>query len=66
MYAGGALFMLGLPLFLESYTASAAAAIPIGAMIARIFVEERLLARELDGYRDYAARVRARLVPGVW
>jgi protein-S-isoprenylcysteine O-methyltransferase Ste14 len=66
MYAGGALFMLGLPLFLESYAASAAAAIPIGAMIARIFVEERLLARELDGYRDYAARVRARLVPGVW
>jgi protein-S-isoprenylcysteine O-methyltransferase Ste14 len=66
MYAGGALFILGLPLFLESYAATAAAAIPIGAMIARIFVEERLLARELDGYRDYAARVRARLVPGVW
>ena len=66
MYAGGALFILGLPLFLESYAATAAAAIPIGAMIARIFVEERLLARELEGYRDYAARVRARLVPGVW
>ena len=66
MYAGGALFMLGLPLFLESYAATAAAAVPIGAMIARIFVEERFLARELDGYRDYTARVRSRLIPGVW
>jgi protein-S-isoprenylcysteine O-methyltransferase Ste14 len=66
MYAGGALFMLGLPLFLESYAATAAAAVPIGAMIARIFVEERFLARELDGYSDYTARVRSRLIPGVW
>jgi protein-S-isoprenylcysteine O-methyltransferase Ste14 len=66
MYAGGALFMIGLPLFLESFAAAIAAAVPIGAMIARISVEERFLARELEGYREYAARVRARLVPGVW
>ncbi len=28
--------------------------------------EDRLLKEELEGYSDYAARVRYRLVPGVW
>jgi protein-S-isoprenylcysteine O-methyltransferase Ste14 len=29
-------------------------------------IEERALAAGLPGYADYAARVRYRLVPGVW
>ena len=28
--------------------------------------EDRILQAELPGYRDYAARVRWRLLPGVW
>jgi protein-S-isoprenylcysteine O-methyltransferase Ste14 len=28
--------------------------------------EERVLAAELPGYADYMARVRYRLVPGIW
>jgi protein-S-isoprenylcysteine O-methyltransferase Ste14 len=29
-------------------------------------LEERTLADELPGYRDYISRVRYRLIPGVW
>ena len=29
-------------------------------------MEERMLADELPGYRDYAMRVRYRLIPGLW
>jgi len=28
--------------------------------------EDRTLQAELDGYADYACRVRRRLIPGVW
>jgi protein-S-isoprenylcysteine O-methyltransferase Ste14 len=29
-------------------------------------LEERTLAHELPGYREYVRRVRYRLVPGIW
>jgi protein-S-isoprenylcysteine O-methyltransferase Ste14 len=29
-------------------------------------MEERTLARELEGYTDYAARVRYRMIPLIW
>ena len=32
----------------------------------RAVLEERMLTAELDGYADYAARVRYRLVPHLW
>jgi protein-S-isoprenylcysteine O-methyltransferase Ste14 len=32
----------------------------------RAVLEERTLKAELDGYADYAARVRYRLVPHLW
>jgi len=35
-------------------------------MAARLLHEEQILARDLAGYDDYRARVRARLIPGVW
>ena len=31
-----------------------------------ICTEERLLAKQLPGYREYMTRVRFRLIPGVW
>ena len=43
---------------------------PIGPvvflMIRRAVIEDRFLQQELDGYADYAQRVRFRLVPGIW
>jgi protein-S-isoprenylcysteine O-methyltransferase Ste14 len=35
-------------------------------LLRRAVVEDRLLRAELPGYRDYAAHVRWRLMPGVW
>jgi protein-S-isoprenylcysteine O-methyltransferase Ste14 len=38
----------------------------IAGMAPRAVFEERLLRRELQGYAEYTARVRYRLIPGVW
>ena len=35
-------------------------------MVVRTALEDKTLVEELDGYQDYAARVRYRLLPGVW
>ena len=32
----------------------------------RMVNEEKLLARELDGYTDYCQKVRARIIPFIW
>ncbi len=34
--------------------------------IVRTALEDRTLQNELDGYKDYAAQVRYRLLPGIW
>ncbi len=36
------------------------------SFIVRTWREDRLLQAELDGYQEYASRVRYRLIPGVW
>jgi protein-S-isoprenylcysteine O-methyltransferase Ste14 len=35
-------------------------------LVIRTALEDRVLQDELAGYRDYARRVRYRLLPGVW
>ena len=66
MYSGGALVLIGLPLWLGSYAATVFAIIPIASLIIRIAIEEQLLNRELPGYSDYKDRVRSRLIPFIW
>lgn len=66
MYTGGALYMLGMPLVLGSWIGLAVLPGIIGLLVIRIFIEEAALRKGLPGYTDYAARVRYRLVPGVW
>jgi protein-S-isoprenylcysteine O-methyltransferase Ste14 len=34
--------------------------------VVRTRLEDRMLHEELPGYREYASRVRYRLVPGIW
>jgi protein-S-isoprenylcysteine O-methyltransferase Ste14 len=36
------------------------------AVVIRTYLEDRTLQEELNGYREYASRVRWRLVPGIW
>jgi protein-S-isoprenylcysteine O-methyltransferase Ste14 len=66
MYAGNPLVTVGLSLWLGSYTAALFAALPLALLMVRIGLEERFLRRELPGYREYAARVPYRLLPGFW
>ncbi|MGO9953559.1 MAG: DnaJ domain-containing protein [Dissulfurispiraceae bacterium] len=66
IYAGGILLMLGMPLWLESYAATLLAIIPIGMIILRISVEEKLLRRELTGYESYMKSVQYRIIPYIW
>lgn len=66
MYSGGALVMVGMPLWLESYAGALFAAVPIAVLVVRILIEENFLKPELDGYEQYTAKVRYRLIPFVW
>jgi len=66
MYAGGSLLLFGIPLWLESYAGALVACLAVAALVARIFLEERFLRRELPGYAAYADQVRYRLIPFVW
>ena len=66
MYAANVLVNVGLGLWLGSYAAVLFAAIPLALLVVRIGLEERFLRRELPGYIEYTARVRYRLLPGLW
>jgi protein-S-isoprenylcysteine O-methyltransferase Ste14 len=65
-YAGLALWAVATPLLLRSRAALVPAAFTVGWIVLRTALEDALLRRRLDGYAAYAARVRARLVPGLW
>ena len=65
-YAGSIIYMLGMTFVLGSRIALAAAAVLSLVLALRTALEDRTLQAELDGYADYARRVRFRLVPGVW
>jgi len=54
------------PIALGSYWALLPAVLLPVILIARIFDEERVLSRELDGYKEYMGRVKYRLIPGIW
>lgn len=58
--------MLCLPLMLGSLVALIPGTIAAGLDIIRTYLEDRILTEELAGYREYAGRVRYRLIPGVW
>jgi protein-S-isoprenylcysteine O-methyltransferase Ste14 len=66
MYAGGILFIVGIPLWLESYAGALLTLVPIAALVLRILFEERYLIRKLKGYEAYTKRVRYRLIPFLW
>jgi protein-S-isoprenylcysteine O-methyltransferase Ste14 len=66
MYAGAALYMIGMPLLLGSWCGLAIAPLLLAGLSTRIRIEERTLRGEFPDYEDYAARVRYRLIPYVW
>jgi len=66
MYAGALLLIVGTPLLLGSWLGLAMLPLIVALLGTRAVMEERTLARELDGYAAYAARVQYRLIPRVW
>jgi protein-S-isoprenylcysteine O-methyltransferase Ste14 len=66
MYAGFIPYIVGSGLWLESYAAVLVGLLLIGLIVARIFLEESFLRRELPGYDAYMQKVRYRLIPYVW
>jgi protein-S-isoprenylcysteine O-methyltransferase Ste14 len=66
MYASASLYVIGTPLALGSYWGLLAVAFMLPFLLWRLLDEEQVLARELPGYTDYQARVRYRLIPGIW
>jgi protein-S-isoprenylcysteine O-methyltransferase Ste14 len=58
--------MVGTPLLLGSWWGLAMLPLIVVLLGTRAVGEERMLTQELDGYAEYAARVRYRLVPMVW
>ena len=66
MYAGGMLYVAGTPLALGSWWGFAGLAVMLPFLIWRLLEEEKFLARNLPGYREYQETVRHRLVPFLW
>lgn len=65
-YMGSVLFELATPILLGSWWALIPGGLIALLTILRTALEDRTLKNELDGYQEYARRVRHRLVPGVW
>jgi protein-S-isoprenylcysteine O-methyltransferase Ste14 len=66
LYFGHLLFLLGLPLWLESYLGFLMVPVVLAPMVARILVEEKTLVETLPGYAAYRSRVPQRVLPFVW
>ncbi|MGB9489276.1 MAG: methyltransferase [Terriglobales bacterium] len=66
MYLGASLAFVGGALLLGSISGLLLALALIGLLVVRIFGEEKLLARDLEGYQAYREKVRYRLLPHVW
>jgi protein-S-isoprenylcysteine O-methyltransferase Ste14 len=66
MYAGGFLYLLGMPLALGSYWGLLALAATMPFLLWRLFDEEKFLTKNLSGYSEYMQRVQWRLAPGVF
>jgi protein-S-isoprenylcysteine O-methyltransferase Ste14 len=65
-YVGWILMSAALPLILGSLWALVPVGLVVAGMVVRTFLEDRMLRADLEGYEEYAGRVRYRLLPGVW
>ena len=65
-YAGALMSFWATPPWLDSWWAFIPAALVMAVLVIRTLLEDETLRKELDGYDDYARRVRYRLLPGVW
>lgn len=65
-YAGSILAWIAAAVFFSSYWVAIPSIMAIILTVIRTALEDRTLKEELPGYREYAERVRYRLMPGIW
>ncbi|MGD8577364.1 MAG: isoprenylcysteine carboxylmethyltransferase family protein, partial [Thiohalophilus sp.] len=65
-YAGNILPLFGIVLALGSLWTLIPAAVALIITVIRTILEDQTLQDELPGYREYARRVRFRLIPGIY
>jgi protein-S-isoprenylcysteine O-methyltransferase Ste14 len=65
-YAFSILMVTGMPLAMGSLYGLIPAGLLVLLILVRTLAEDATLKAELPGYRDYAARVKQRWIPGVW
>lgn len=65
-YARSTVFILATGLALGSLWALIPAGLLVCLLVFRTALEDKTLQEELDGYREYAQRVRYSLLPGIW
>lgn len=66
MYSATLMLFLSMPVVLGSPLSFAIMLAYVPIIVKRIRNEEKVLAKELEGYEEYLRRVRWRLVPHVW
>lgn len=66
MYASAAVYFIGTSLALGSYWGLIPSVLAILCFVWRLFDEEKLLVQNLPGYREYCAKVRWHLIPGIF
>jgi len=66
MYVGVVIMVAGIPLALGSWWGLLILALTIPVLMMRILDEEKLLEKDLRGYKEYEQKVRYRLVPYLW
>lgn len=66
MYSATIVLFLSMPLVLGSLPSFFILLVYIPLIVKRIRNEEALLLRELDGYKEYCARVKYRIFPFMW
>jgi protein-S-isoprenylcysteine O-methyltransferase Ste14 len=66
MYVGVISSWVASPIFLGSWWALIPNVLACFLLVLRTFMEDRTLHKELEGYIEYARKVRYRLVPGIW
>jgi hypothetical protein len=60
------IYLIGLSLALGSYWGLIASVLVILGFVFRLFDEEKFLAQDLPGYKEYQAKVRWHLIPGIF
>lgn len=66
MYLAIAVTFIGMSLALASWWALVPAAVNVGLFVYRTVREDEMLKQGLQGYAEYAKRVKFRLLPGIW